>query len=120
MERTRVQVSKDDLKRRFEEYNNLYFHNKLKMPEFCINTAKLPYGSCVVDKKQCRIWISKYTKWTDETLRSVLVHEMIHQYVYEVLHGCKYTLFPHGIRFHYVRWKLNRKYNLRIDKMPIG
>ncbi|MDN0049462.1 SprT-like domain-containing protein [Bacteroides gallinaceum] len=115
----KLEITKNDLKKRFAEYNDLYFQNKLKMPLFKFIMAKKPYGSCHVDKKRCEIWISKYVKWTDETLKNVLIHEMIHQYVYEVLHGCKYTLFPHGIRFYYVRWRLNNKYDLGIDKIPI-
>lgn len=114
-----IQIVKDELQRRFEEYNRFYFNEKLNTPRFKFIMAKKPYGSCHVDKMRCEIWISKYIKWTDETLKNVLIHEMIHQYVYEVLYGCKYTLFPHGIRFHYVRWRLNKKYNLKIGKISI-
>ena len=43
-----------------------------------------------------------------------LLHEMIHQYVYEVLKGSKYTIFQHGLRFHLMRLYLNHKYKLKI------
>ena len=80
-----IQIVKDELQRRFEEYNRFYFNEKLKKPRFKFIMAKKPYGSCHVNKKRCEIWISKYVKWTDETLKNVLIHEMIHQYVYEVI-----------------------------------
>lgn len=114
-----IEITKADLRKRFEAYNQLYFKGRLKTPVFKFITAKSPYGSCHTKKDRCEIWMSKYTKWTDETLKNVLIHEMIHQYVYEVLHGCKYTLFPHGIRFCYVRWRLNKKYNLKINQIPM-
>lgn len=43
-----------------------------------------------------------------------LLHEMVHQYVYEVLKGSKYTIFQHGLRFHLMRLYLNHKYKLKI------
>lgn len=58
----KLEITKNDLKKRFAEYNDLYFQNKLKMPLFKFIMAKKPYGSCHVDKKRCEIWISKYVK----------------------------------------------------------
>ncbi len=40
---------------------------------------------------------------------------MIHQYEYERLGGGKYSLIHHGLRFYFVRWRLKKKYGLRIS-----
>lgn len=107
-------LTKGMLKERFKEYNKLYFGNKLKMPKFYFLSSKLPYGMCIRDKKQCDIWISKRIDWTDEFLKNILIHEMIHQYAYEVLHGWKYSPIQHGPLFHFVRWRLIKRYGLEI------
>lgn len=111
-----MKITKEEVKKRYSEYNKLYFGNKLKMPKFYFLNSKLPYGTCIRDKKQCDIWISKRIDWTDEFLKNILIHEMIHQYVYEVLHGWKYSPIQHGPLFHFVRWKLIRKYGLTIRR----
>lgn len=58
--------------------------------------------------------MTKRIIWTEDFFKEVLIHEMIHQYVYEVLKGGPYHIIQHGIRFHYVRWRLKRKYGLII------
>ena len=82
------------------------------MPTFYLLNKKRPFGQY----RYCgEIWMSKRTKWTEPFLKEVLLHEMIHQYIYEVLHGMGFTLLmQHGLRFHYMRWRLKRKFGLII------
>lgn len=112
-----MEITRNMLKARFAEYNRLYFEGKLATPNFYFLMCKRPFGRCIPYKKNGKkvveIWISKHIK-TEDFLKNVLIHEMVHQYVYEVLHGCRYTIIQHGIRFHYIRWRLIRKYGLEI------
>lgn len=101
----------------FAEYNQLYFGNRLKRPDIYLLMKKRPYGMCGRGKRCGQritdIWISKYIE-KEEFLQMILIHEMIHQYVFEVLKGSTYTIIPHGLRFHLMRLYLNHKYKLKI------
>lgn len=97
------------------EYNQMYFDGQLSMPEFYFLRNKRPYGRYSAGKN-AHIGISAFRKdWSEGFLKDVLIHEMIHQYVYECMWGCRYSLFQHGIQFHFVRWRLQRKYGLNIS-----
>jgi hypothetical protein len=109
-------LDKSDLKRMHSEYNQMYFGGRLSMPDFKFINAKRPFGRFRADKKTSEIGISAYQKdWSEEFLIDTLIHEMIHQYVYERLWGCRYSLVQHGLQFHFMRWRLKRKYGLNIS-----
>lgn len=111
---TIIDLTKGELRKRHAEYNKMYFGGKLSTPKFFFLTAKRPFGQYRFHRGE--IWMSKSIKWTEPFLKEVLIHEMIHQYEYEVLHGLGYVLLiQHGILFHYMRWKLKRKYGLQIS-----
>lgn len=56
------------------------------MPDFKFINAKRPFGRFRADKKTSEIGISAYRKgWSVEFLKDTLIHEMIHQYVYECM-----------------------------------
>lgn len=111
---TIIEITKADLKKRHAEYNKLYFGGKLSTPTFKFLTVNRPFGQYRFFRNE--IWMSKRIKWTEPFLKEVLIHEMIHQYEYEVLHRRGYVyLIQHGIRFHYMQWKLRRKYGLQIS-----
>lgn len=89
------------------------------MPEFYFIRGKRPYGRYTAGKT-AQIGISTFRKdWSEDFLTDVLIHEMIHQYVYERLCGSRYSLIQHGLQFHYVRWRLNSKFGLKISGGPI-
>ena len=44
-------------------------------------------------KQEAEIWISKMLNVNEEILKDTLIHEMIHQYVYERLYGLKYQFY---------------------------
>lgn len=112
-------LTKSDLRRMHSEYNQLYFGGKLSMPEFVFFARKQPFGR-FTRGKTVEIGISAYRKgWSEDSLKDVLIHEMIHQYVYESMCGCRYSFIHHGLQFYYVRWRLKRRYGLHISGGPI-
>lgn len=116
---SRGTLTKSDLKRMHSEYNQMYFGGKLSMPDFVFFARKLPFGR-FTRGKSVQIGISAYRKgWSEDFLKDVLIHEMIHQYVYECMWGTRYALFQHGLQFYFVRWRLRRRYGLRISGGPI-
>lgn len=89
------------------------------MPEFVFFARKIPFGR-LTKGKSVEIGISAYRKgWSEEFLKKVLIHEMTHQYVYECMWGCRYSLIHHGLQFYYVRWRLKLRYGLHISGGPI-
>ena len=111
-------ITRNLLKRRFAEYNSMYFDGKLSTPRFYFLMSKRPYGRCVHNKingeKTVDIWMSKRVDWTEDFFKETLIHEMIHQYDYENFSCCKYSFIQHGLFFQYMRWKLYKKYGLKI------
>lgn len=86
-----MKITKEDLKVRFDEYNRLYFGGKLgkctfsarKIGSFGFYFFKTATGG----KPECRITLTTDVNWTEDSLRDVLVHEMIHHYVVTI-DGC--------------------------------
>lgn len=114
----RESITKKDLERLHGEFNRSYFGGKLRKPTFKWQNSKLPYGRYVAGSNE--IWISRTAdKWSEDFLHDVMIHEMIHQYVYERMMGFQYSLVQHGFQFHYVRWRLRRMYGLKISGGPI-
>lgn len=113
-----VEINKMEMKRRHQEYNQLYFGGKLTMPKFKFLNSGNCYGRYHCGSRDGSdpsvIYISKHMNDNENELRETLIHEMIHQYVYECLWGMKYKLIVHGIRFRYVCWQLRRKYGINI------
>ena len=98
-----MEVTKEDLKQRFDEYNRLYFDGKLKPVKmgFISKSFKTIVGQFEfeIDKnrhlKNKSIKINKGIDWDEEKLRRVLLHEMIHL---SVTQKYKRSL-KHGIAF---------------------
>lgn len=110
-----VTLKKEDLKRRFDEYNEKYFDGVL--PPCKLFVTKSKYG--------CPAWISKYKKvnnkiyiandvyWTDENLKLSLIHEMVHHYVWEIMNLNPF--FTHGRAFRKVCRMLRKKHGIRVN-----
>ena len=80
------ELTKKDIKERFDKYNKMYFGGQLGKCEILwglVNNAD--YGAYHAHEKEdglhSRIWVGRNTIWTEEGLRELLVHEMIHMYV---------------------------------------
>lgn len=112
-------LTKSDLKQLHSEYNQTYFDGKLSMPDFRFIARKRPLGRFTKGKIPV-IGISAYRKdWSEGELKNTMIHEMIHQYVYERMWGCRYSIIQHGLQFHFVRWQLKRRFGLHISGGPM-
>ena len=121
---TRPLPSVEELQTLFNEYNKLYFWGKLGKCEFhyipksqnsagWYNHRKLKSG-----KVRDQIWIGKCVRWTDQVLKEILVHEMIHMYVRTVEGKRMDGLLGHGRRFRRHCRRLKRDYGLLIRIHP--
>lgn len=71
----------------------MYFGGRLSMPEFVFFARKQPFGR-FTRGKSVQIGISAYRKgWSEDFLKDVLIHEMIHQYVMNVCGDADMRLF---------------------------
>lgn len=114
-------ITEELLSRKVQEYNALYFEGQLPS---C--TVKLR-GGLISKKKNPRlayygvgedtIVVDFYVTYCSSGgIRSLLLHEMIHHYMY---HFCREEFEKeavHGPKFQRIRRKLNEKYGLRIDQ----
>lgn len=114
-----MEITKEEIKKRFLEYNEKYFDGILKTPRFGINT----WNTGIIgsfrnghDKNgkpvDPEIRIAKYADFTEETLKGIIIHEMIHYYV--VFHEGYDGWFSHGRRFRRVRRYLCEYFGLKI------
>ena len=111
-----LKVTKYVLDGLFDQYNKLYFDDMLVKPILStyigVNTMGIFNVSRKQDKIKTKIMIAKNVKYTEEDLTNVLVHEMIHLYVYQQIgpgHG-------HDKIFVKKMKELNEKYGLDIRK----
>jgi hypothetical protein len=119
-----MQIDKAYLKSKFLEYNRLYFNSELKTPIFTlIDSPNLAGQYCarwgrrngVMQLIRNEIQIEQKVLWTEQTLRSVLVHEMIHYYVEtKKTKPCRNGDFQHWGLFWRIKVRLNWKYGLKI------
>ena len=107
-----IVVNKQELKRRYNEYNTMYFGGRLGKCTLSYNYIT-PFGRYIFDQKaRSTIIISKNVLWTEEALSDVLAHEMVHMYLRTVLHIRIDGLFGHGPVFRLVCLRLRLKHGL--------
>ena len=77
------ELSKDELKKRFEELNVLCFDGELGRCGFSLFSRNISHLGWYQDrndkngKPKDKIWFGTSVKWTNELLEAVMVHEMI-------------------------------------------
>lgn len=115
-----IYLTKQTLKKLHKTYNKLYFEGKLHRADFGYlydfndkDTYGVYIGRRSRKDKTPLIKINHDNKWTEESLRFTLIHEMIHQYIYECMGGC---LIPHGRKFKKVCKIFKEKYGIIIEK----
>jgi tRNA G37 N-methylase Trm5 len=110
-------IDKFNLMAYFTKYNNEFFGGILPYPEFKIRKSyfTLGYFSCNYNNDysmyNCVLEISNRYDYTEEQLRNVIVHEMIHYYLAFTKKDIK---MEHGAEFDRMATKLNREYFLNI------
>lgn len=113
-----MEITKEDLQRWFDEYNQLYFDGKLKSAKigFFSKSFKTLVGTFEfeIDKnrrvKNPSIKISKRIDWDEEKLRRTLLHEMAHFSVTQKYKKNK----KHGIAYIKECKRLESQYNVRV------
>ena len=82
-----VKVTRYILEDLFDEYNKLYFEGKLVKPQLATYLGESTMGIFNVSERhgkvRTKIMIARNVLYTQEDLRDVLIHEMIHLYVYQ-------------------------------------
>ena len=108
-----MEVNKAVIKDLYKEYNKLYFNGVLSLCD-CHYIKIHALGLYTNQNGKGKIWINNHVDWTEETLRQVLVHEMIHHYVRTIDGKNEYIFFGHGIRFRKQMRRINREFGLGI------
>lgn len=111
-------VTIDMLHQIFMRCNEQYFDNSLPKPKLALHCSVTVPGKYdyTIDEygdilRDC-ISISKSFDWDEEHLVDVVLHEMIHEYVYEFHHDKGDG--PHGQSFQYVMNIINNKFGRHI------
>ena len=116
-------ITKELLKEKFKEYNELYFDNKLGKCNFSFFNKNLSYLGWYQSKEDKRerpndkIWIGTSIIWTMDLLKSVLIHEMVHMYVYRIEGHKTDGIFGHGKHFRKHAKRLKKHFNIEIIKI---
>lgn len=108
-----MKPTREDIRTRFREYNDLYFYGAL--PRCKISVTYISAMGCYTFDRNRRIghiWIRK-TDMTENMLRETLVHEMIHHYV-KTVEGREGGLFGHNWRFRRQCRRLRKEFGLEI------
>lgn len=113
-----MKITNEDLKVRFDEYNQLYFNGKLRRSKmgFLGKSYKTIVGifEFEIDSnrrvKNPSIKISKRIDWDEEKLRRVLLHEMAHMSVTQKYKKDK----KHGIAYIKECKRIECQYNVRV------
>ncbi len=122
-----MEITKELIKKKFAEYNRLYFYGKLGKCKFYFFPSKTSkYGFYLTNKdKNGRlygtIWLNKCVDWTEEMFKEVLIHEMIHMYNRMVDGRLADSflfkgLFSHGFFFGRQCRRLKREYGIVIKR----
>ena len=113
-----MNITKEDIAVRFDEYNGKYFGGVLAPCKYHIIREKWKVMGFYrpINKNGKRInhiWINRFVDWTEEDLREVIVHEMIHHYV-QTIEGHLGGFFGHNWRFRRQCRRLRREFGLNI------
>lgn len=113
-----IEVTKQEIASRFARYNQMYFGGRLGRCRFsyqpCFYLGMYQYFPEAKGRPRSKITINSKVCWTDETLRTVIVHEMVHMYTRTVLNVRYDGVFNHGIRFKRECRRLKRDFGIVI------
>lgn len=109
-----ITLKKDDLERRFREYNEKYFGGVLPPCRVIIKTDKDHNVPALYLLKNPTIYFARNVYWTEDFLKSVFIHEMVHHYVKTILNYVP-NFFHHGRRYRKVCRMLRKKHGLRVN-----
>lgn len=93
----------------YNSYNKKYFNNILPKCKLSVYNDNSQFGRYTF----CHIWIVKNVEWSEETLKEVLIHEMIHHYVVTIEHK-NGGIFGHNWRFKRQCKRIYKEHGLKI------
>lgn len=116
-----IELTVEEIQARFVEYNHTYFNDELRTPLLKIHAGE-PYGE-FKNKPRKTITISKDVQWDDDSLKNVIVHEMIHcfncqQKHFENMHGKYFRAEQRRIYAQFGYKVQTRHYYLFKDEKP--
>lgn len=94
---------------KYDLFNKLYFEGKMHRPKIVVFRGTGKLGGYF--PKRRRMEITKGIDFEEKVLDSVILHEMVHQYVYYLYKDEK---LGHGKIFQTEMKRLNKQYNLNI------
>ena len=116
-----MKITKELIKERFDEYNQIYFSGVLGKCRFYL----LPKSQSILGKYNGqedkngkpidRIGIGTAVIWNEELFKRVLIHEMVHMYNTRI-DKCRLDgLLGHGRRFRREARRLKEEFGIDID-----
>lgn len=106
-----------DLRHRFDEYNRLYFGNKLPPCNFGFCLAQGTWGMYIPLKgKIPKLLMNRAVYWDENSFKLIFIHEMVHHYVATIFKPAFIWDSPHGLFFNLACLKLQYKYGLKVAK----
>lgn len=109
----------------YHECNIKYFNGILAHCEVCVfnDYTRIAFYNKSIRKNKVygKIYINKNVEWTDESLKNVLIHEMIHHYVAQVDKRYSfddltwYGLFGHGFHFRRQCRRIKKNYGVNVN-----
>ena len=110
-------VTKEYIKKVFDECNEKYFNNELKNCKFSLFYTKRTKGFCYFKKVNGnihgRIGIAKNVIWNEDTFKEMVIHEMIHLYNKQI-ENISPSWFCHNWHFRRKLKELNKEYDLHM------
>ena len=112
-----IEITKNFVKEKFKEYNELYFNGILPSCKCHIFKSNNFFGRYTYSQTKKsnvgHIWIAYNVDWHEDDLREIIIHEMIHHYV-QMIEGHKGGLLGHNWRFKRQCKRMKKEYGIAI------
>lgn len=119
-----MELTKQYLREKFSEYNKLYFYGKLGKCDFHFfskNNGNYGWYNYKQDNNgsiKSEIWVGTCVNWTEETLKELLIHEMIHMYNRTIDNRKIVGILGHGRLFRKQCRRIKKEFGIEIKKHP--
>lgn len=114
-------ITQEYLTELFRKYNAAYFDGQLRNCSCSVLYGYRELGMYTHHKEsdgtiRGRVWVARNIDWTERSLRSVLVHEMVHHWIWQTYRHDS-GIMGHGWRFMKKCRELNRAYDLNLKRV---
>ena len=115
-----MEITKNLLKEKFNQFNEKYFENKICDCNFRVEKDNLNLGSFIEKNVSKPIicvskddFVNNEIGWTEDRLDNTILHEMIHALIY-TRHGITPVIGCHGLKFRLISTKIFLKHGVWI------